>query len=292
MKKLTILMFFAGAISLSENAYCQSSHKNFLPASKIIPYHLEAGYYKTTVLIFPMAISPGGIDLGSSGIIAKVMPGVDNILKVKANQKDFKQTNLTVVTKDGKVYAFTVNYSEDPPDAPIDMGKQPEEEKGQAVFHDRMLNAVQIETLCREAANQPAFLHHKTKSYKIKLKLQGIYTCEGVLFFQFSLKNKSNIDYNMDLLSFYVRDKKRMKRTAQQEKEIQPLQMYYEKESKLIAGQTHQTLVIAFRKFTIADHKNFVMQLFEKNGDRNLILKINGNELVKALPLSLEGKAL
>jgi conjugative transposon TraN protein len=292
MKKSLLTFFLLLTVSLLGTAYGQSDYRSFYPASEIKPYHLEVGYNITTMLIFPAAISNGGIDRGSAGIIAKAVPGVENILKVKANRKDFRQTNLTVVTKDGKVYAFTVNYSDNPPGAPIDMGKQPVEEREQAVFHDSKLNAVQIETLCREVANQPAFLHHKTRSYKIKLKLQGIYSCEDAIFFQFSLKNKSNIDYNIDLLSFYVRDKKRMKRTAEQEKEIQPLQVYYEKGIHQIAGQTNQTLVFAFPKFTIADHKNLVMQLFEKNGDRNLILKINGNKLMKARPLSLEGKAL
>lgn len=285
MKKLlqTVLSFMLTfAIA---NAYGQSSHKTFLPASKIEPYALQVGYDKTTILIFPAAISEGGIDRGNEGIIAKTAPGVGNILKVKANKKGFVQTNLTVITSDGKVYPFTVDYAENPPDAPIDMGKQKLEEKQLASFSGRKLNTEQISDLCKEVAGKEAFLHQKTKSFKIKLQLEGIYICEDVMFYQFSLQNKSAIDYDIDFSRFYVRDKKRIKRTAEQEQEIKPLQIYYENGTKSTPGKNSQILVIAFSKFTIADHKDFVIQLFEKQGDRNLELKINGNNIVKARPL-------
>lgn len=287
MKKITISIIFILGISLFDKTYGQYSHRNFPPVSKISTYHLEVGYYKTAILIFPAAISGGGIDLGSNGIIAKVMPGVDNILKVKANTKDFSETNLTVVTNDGNVYPFTVFYSDNPPDVPLHISKQPEKEKVPVVFHDGKLNTDQINNLCREVANKRSFLHRETKSFKIKLKLQGIYVSEGVVFFQFNLKNKSNMGYQMDFSRFYIQDKKRLKRTARQEKELQPLQFFFQgKKTDRIEGGTNQTLVMAFPQFTIADHKNFIVQFFEKNGDRNLSLKINGQELVKAHPLS------
>lgn len=287
MKKSCLTFIALLAISIFGNVYGQATQRTFFPASKIKPYHLEVGYNKTTVLIFPSAISKDGIDRGSAGIIAKAVPAVANILKVKANRKDFAQTNLTVITKDGKVYPFTVNYSNNPPDAPVDMSKQTQEEKRIAVFRNRKLNTAQIKNLCKEAAAGHPFLHKRAKTFKIKLKLQGIYTCKDVIFYRFQLKNKSNIDYSIDFSRFYIRDRKRVKRTAQQEKELHPLLFYYADDIPILPGKTAQTLVVAFPKFTIADHKNFVVQLFEKQGDRNPVLKINGSELVKAKPLML-----
>lgn len=286
MKKLLQTILFLVAAFALGNAYGQTSGKTFPLDSKIEPYALQVGYDKTTILIFPAAISQDGIDRGSNGIIAKTVSSVDNILKVKANTKGFTETNLTVITVDGKVYPFTINYSDDPPDAPIDMGKQGQHEKQLASFSGRELNTEQINDLCKEVANKEKFLHQKTKSFKIKLQLEGIYITKDVMFYQFRLKNKSAIDYKIDFSRFYIRDRKRVKRTAQHEKEIQPLQIYYENGMEHTSGKTSQTIVVAFSKFTIADHKNFVIQLFEKQGDRNLELKINGNNIVKARPLS------
>jgi len=287
MKKPFVTLITLLAASLLGNAYGQVTQRIFYPASKIKPYHLEVGYNKTTVLIFPAAISKDGIDRGSASIIAKAVPGVENILKVKANTKNFSQTNLTVITKDGKVYPFRVNYSNNPPDAPVNMAKQKQEEKRIAVFRNRKLNTAQIKALCKEVVFGKPFLHKSTKTFKVKLKLQAIYTCKDVIFYRFQLKNKSNIDYAINFSRFYFRDRKRVKRTAQQEKELHPLLFYYDNGISNIPGNTAQTLVVAFPKFTIADHKNFVIQLFEKHGDRNPILKIKGNELVKAQSLAL-----
>lgn len=288
MKKSCIILVLLLAASLTGKVYGQSAYRSFFPASEIKPYRLEVGYEKTTVLIFPVAISAGGIDRGSSGIIAKAVPGIENILKVKANSKNFPETNLTVITKDGKVYPFTVDYSNNPPDAPIDMGKQKQTEKRIAVFQNQKLNTAQVKRLCKEAATGNPFLHKRTKSFRVQLKLQGIYTCKDVICYCFLLKNKSNINYAIDFSKFYIRDRKQVKRTAQQEKELHPLDFYYAGDVQEIPGKTSQVLVVAFSKFTIADHKNLVVQLFEKQGDRNLTLKINGRDLAKAKLLKLD----
>lgn len=287
MKQSFLIFFALLTVSFIGNAYGQTPQRIFLPASKIKPYHLDVGYNKTTVLIFPAAISKDGIDRGSAGIIAKAVPGVENILKIKANTKDFPQTNLTVITKDGKVYPFRVNYSDNPPDAPVDMTKQKQEEKRIAVFQNRQLNNTQIQQLCKKASSGKPFMQKSAKTFKVKLKLQGIYTCKDVIFYRLQLKNKSNIDYAIDFSRFYIRDRKRVKRTAQQEKELHPLLFYYADGLSDILGNAAQTFVVAFPKFTIADHKNFIIQLYEKHGDRNPVLKIKGSELVKAQSLTL-----
>ncbi len=39
---------------------------------------------------------------------------VENVLKVKASQIGFNETNFSVMTADGKFYSFVVNYNETP----------------------------------------------------------------------------------------------------------------------------------------------------------------------------------
>lgn len=288
MRTKLVTLITTSILIKSTTTYAQSLHRQFLPAAKIIPYALQVGYNKTTVLIFPAAISPGGIDRGSSGIIAKTVPGVENMLRVKANRKDFAETNLTVVTKDGKVYPFTVSYTDTPPTAPVDLRKQQQEDQVVS-FSNNKLNTAQIDTLAKWVAGQAPFLHNKTKSYKVKLLLTGIFSYQDVLCFRFVIKNKSNIDYTIDLSRFYIRDKRRAKRTAQQEKEIKPRLIHFENGPRT-PGKSVQVLIAIFPKFTIADHKNWVVHLTEKQGDRDLILKINGNQLVKAKPAILNIK--
>ncbi len=75
---------------------------------------LQIAYSKTTSLIFPYPIKT--IDKGSEGVLIQKARGVENILLVKAAEHDFAQTNLTVVTTDGKLYGFVLNYDEQCPD--------------------------------------------------------------------------------------------------------------------------------------------------------------------------------
>lgn len=75
-------------------------------------YRMTVGFQKTTHLIFPYAVSY--VDLGNGGIIADKAQGAENIVKVKASQQGFPQTNMTVVTTDGRLYSFIVDYDANP----------------------------------------------------------------------------------------------------------------------------------------------------------------------------------
>src|SRR5687768_2136525 len=76
-------------------------------------YPMGITYAKTTNLIFPYAIK--SVDRGSPDVLAQMAKGVDNILLVKAGSKNFPETNLTVITTDGKLYSFLVGYTSQPP---------------------------------------------------------------------------------------------------------------------------------------------------------------------------------
>jgi conjugative transposon TraN protein len=284
MQKLLLTLFVAITCTLSASAQSAPVTKDFEPQALITPYSLKVGFYKTTVLVFPAAVNPNGIDRGSADIIAKPVPGVENILKVKASRDSFPQTNLTVVTTDGKLYSFTVDFSSAPPDQPVDIRKQQAQEERLALFQNRVLNDEQVMNLTKTVAIERTFLNKKNSLFKIRFALRGIYTCEDVLCYRFELKNNSTLDYTVEFPRFYIRDKKRVKRTAQQEDEIVPVHIYYET-GKTTRGKRKQTIVVAFSKFTIADKKNFVVQLFEKGGDRHVNIKIDGSEIVKARKL-------
>ena len=82
------------------------------------------------------------------------------------------------------------------------------------------------------------------------------------------------------MLNFYIKDIKQTKQTAVQELQQVPLFVY--NDSGFVKGNTKQTLVIALQKFTIPDKKMLVIQLMEKNGGRNLSLKLKNKTIVKA----------
>ena len=98
-----------------------------------------------------------------------------------------------------------------------------------------------------------------------------------------SIANKTNINYDIDQLRFYIRDQKKVKRTAAQELEINPL--YVQGDTSVIAGQTEKVFVFAVSKFTIPDKKYLAIELMEKNGGRHLKMRVHNKAIVSANPL-------
>lgn len=78
----------------------------------IEPYHVAVTFSKTTNIIFPYSII--SVDIGSQDVLAQKAKGVENILQIKAAKERFPQTNISVVTADGKLTSFLVDYAEQP----------------------------------------------------------------------------------------------------------------------------------------------------------------------------------
>ena len=79
----------------------------------IPPYGLEVTYDKTTHIIFPSAVRY--VDLGSANLIAGKADGAENVIRVKATVRNFREeTNMSVITESGSLYTFNVKYSDEP----------------------------------------------------------------------------------------------------------------------------------------------------------------------------------
>jgi hypothetical protein len=48
----------------------------------------------------------------------------------------------------------------------------------------------------------------------------------------------------------------------------------------------HHCIVVALDKFTIPDAKYLAIEIGEKSGGRNLLMKVSNRKIIKALPLS------
>lgn len=273
MKKILLVLWLCCLTAIATQA---QRLRHFNLASLVKPYQLDITWHKTTLLIFPASIQSA--DRGDQYVLAQKVKGTDNILKVKAGQKDFEQSNLSVITKDGKVYSFTVNYSDDPSYQVVDLRKN--RDKTPVNFSGLSLNKKQIESYFEMITHQKSFVHGvKQHKFQMKFKLRGIYVKNDILFFQFSLDNKTKLRYDIGFLRFYIKDKKQPKRTAVQEKEIKPVLLKilpFEAEGK------GKTIVAAFKQFSIADDKNLIIELMEKDGDRHFQLKVPQRKLLKA----------
>ena len=111
----------------------------------------------------------------------------------------------------------------------------------------------------------------------------GTYIKDDIIYYQLRIKNNSPIDYDIEVLRFYIRDKKGEKRVAVQENELKPI--YVAGNITQVKSFNQNIIVVAFSKFTIPDKKFMGIQIMEKNGGRHLKMKLNNKDLLKAIPL-------
>ncbi len=91
------------------------------------------------------------------------------------------------------------------------------------------------------------------------------------------------MDYDIDLLRFYIRDKKKSNRTAVQENELTPL--YVAGNITQVKAYSTTVVVVALDKFTIPDAKYLALQIMEKNGGRHLSMKMSNKKIMQAITL-------
>ena len=289
MKKLFFLFIFISAFTLS--SFTQNSFTKVIAKNRVIPsYYIEVTFDKTVHLIFPSGVTY--IDLGSSNIIAGKADGAENVVRVKAAVKGFKEeTNFSVITDEGNFYSFIVNYSDNPEKLNIEMkdflhdeksGNKPEnsQEVHLSDLGNESPQAVQMAMEKIFKTNRKKVSHINSKQFGIEFQLQGIFTYNGLLFLHTEIKNTSDIPFDIDFLVFKIVDKKVVKRMAIQETVIEPVRAY--NYITTVKGKEAESTVFAFQKFTIPDKKQLVVELFEKNGGRHQRFIIKNRDLVKA----------
>ncbi|TAJ47441.1 MAG: conjugative transposon protein TraN [Chitinophagaceae bacterium] len=257
MNKLLVVIFLILHWSLAAQTYIE-------------PTRLEVGINKTTNLVFPAGIV--SVDRGNQNIV--VQKSAANILRVKAQVAFSEETNLTVVTSDGKLYSFIINYHPDPAHLNINMSHSLTVKGDSAML-----------VLCSRVLSSPAGLYRlRYVNANMYLTVAGFYIYKQFMFCRLRIENRSQIAYDIEQFRLYIRDSKLSKRTSSQETEIKP--MYISGDTAAIAGKSGQTIVVAVPKFTIPDGKHLAIEIMERNGGRNLAIKARNRHVVKAVLIS------
>lgn len=279
MKHLICLITFFGLLFLS--ATFAQQNEISLPQSTIIShFRLAVSYNTTTVLVFGAAVKP--VDRGNRDIIAQKQNGVENVLKLKAGRKNFLPTNLHVFTADGRIYAFDLFYTDSLATTRNLTTIIPEGETGsqpEIFLTQQPVNSIQMEQFIKSLKALPSEHTKSTHHFQMKLELERIGLADHLLFFRFQITNLSNLDYSIDFVRLYIRDRQKAKRSSIQEIEILPV---YQDTAYTIVGNSSIIRTVVVPAFTLADNKQFVVELFEKNGGRSVTLKLKNKSLFKA----------
>ena len=254
------------------------------------PYGLEVTYDKTTHIIFPSAVRY--VDLGSPNLVAGKADGAENVIRVKAVVRNFRdETNMSVITESGSFYTFNVKYADEPLLLNIEMkdfihdGSKVNRPNNALDIYLKELGSespklVQLINKSIHKENKRHVKHIGSKAFGIQYLLRGIYTHNGLLYFHTQVRNQSNVPFEVDFVTFKIVDKKVMKRTAIQEQIVFPLRAY--NYATLVAGNKDERTMFTFDKFTIPASKVLVVELNEKSGGRHQSFTVESEDIVRA----------
>ena len=256
----------------------------------VTPHGVQVTFAKTVHIIFPSVVRY--VDLGSNWIIAGKADGAENVIRVKATTEGFPgETNFSVICEDGSFYSFNAQYAHEPEMLNIEMKDFLENGDTTDFSHTRM------NIYFRELGNESPLLvklimqsiykedrreirHLGCKRFGVQFLLKSVHSHNGLFYFHTETRNRSNVAFRTDFIRFKIVDKKVPKRTAIQERVIDPVRSY--NEVLVTEGKSDVRTVYAVPQFTIPDDKLLVIELFEKDGGRHQTIRVENADLVAA----------
>lgn len=256
----------------------------------VTPHGVQVTFAKTVHIIFPSAVRY--VDLGSNWIIAGKADGAENVIRVKATTEGFPgETNFSVICEDGSFYSFNARYAHEPEMLNIEMKDFLENGDTTDFSHTRMniyfrelagesplLVKLIMQSIYKEDRRE--IRHLGCKRFGVQFLLKSVHSHNGLFYFHTETRNRSNVAFRTDFIRFKVVDKKVPKRTAIQERVIDPVRSY--NEVLVTEGKSDVRTVYAVPQFTIPDDKLLVIELFEKDGGRHQTIRVENADLVAA----------
>ena len=296
MKRDLIYLTLLSALFAAAKVMAQSDGTT--SRQELTPRPIEVGFTKTVHILFPAPVTY--IDIGSMAIIAGKADGAENVVRVKAAVRDFaEETNLTVITEDGGFYTFDARYAENPSMSTIEIAAA-ESPAAQPASASEPVRADEGRVLLREVGRErPATVKRvlsdiyrqnranvkgiHTRKYGVEVEVRGIYVHNDVIYLHVQIANNTNISFEVDYRRFVVADRKAAKRTAQQQRIIEPLRVC--NDPSIVRGHQRQRIVFALPKLTLEEDKILLLEIAEKDGARHQYLEISSKELLGAKAL-------
>lgn len=292
------LIYLTLLATLFATAKVMAQNDETTSQQELTPRTIEVGFTKTVHILFPAPVTY--IDIGSMAIIAGKADGAENVVRVKAAVRDFaEETNLTVITEDGGFYTFDARYAENPSTSTIEIAAA-ESPAPQPASASAPARADEGRVLLREVGRErPATMKRvlsdiyrqnradvkgiHTRKYGVEIEVRGIYVHNDVIYLHVQIANNTNISFEVDYRRFVVADRKAAKRTAQQQRIIEPLRVC--NDPSIVRGHQRQRIVFTLPKLTLEEDKILLLEIAEKDGARHQCLEISSKELLGAKAL-------
>jgi len=198
--------------------------------------------------------------------------------------KSGKESNLLIINKDGSIFSYIVRYKEQL--SKLNYFIPLSSSIGNEI--PKVKDVIQAETSEKSIDNQ-LYYYQKFSSYlldrqqhigRIKKRNEGIVlSVENIVFdkeelyFVIQIENKSTLDYDLNFLNLSIETRQKGKRKSLQRLHKEPI-FKHNLPSKIIESETVR-FVYVLPKFSLSNDRRVILELNEKDGERNIELKIS-----------------
>jgi len=195
------------------------------------------------------------------------------------------QSNLLVVTTDGKVYSYIIAYADNLPEknrfVSFSESIGHEHQREPLVVRDTIKldsNLVVkkqyakefLEKSCAALLEQPERKNIFKRKDGVTLAIKNLVYYEDLVFVQFEMKNESGIDFDIDYLKLALVLGNNKRRASYQSANLIPTYIYQMPKKTRHAEISRFVYVIP--KFTLGNHEKLELRLKELKGNRELLV--------------------
>ena len=222
-------------------------------------------------------------DTNIARIKIKDSPESDETEKIKKQTTFTSGQNIGVITVVGQ--SFIAQYkavyrNSENLNTVTNIHIQPENmqpiEFDKMVFSNLELRKFAMDIIQKKSEKNPI---RKEKNLQLNIQLNNVYVMSDYIFLDMTVKNNSNLSYDIDDLKFSIEDKIIYKATNNQSIEMTPVfqlnpQKHFRKNFRNI---------YVFKKFTFPNSKVMMIRLIEEQlSGRTIEMKINYSDILKA----------
>jgi conjugative transposon TraN protein len=201
---------------------------------------------------------------------------IKNVLRVKPLTDSILNMGIITIATEREMVQFELIYTNDMEKAV----KQYTVKQAQTYRHpDVKLSEKEMIRICETVLMKKSRNKRSVEKNKISVTLNNIYVLYDHYFLDISVKNDSNIDFEIDQIRFKVEDEKITKATNFQQLEINPK---YQQNKGTGFSKSYRN-VFVFEKFTFPDDKVLTFEIAEKQmSGRAEVLKIKYKDVLNA----------
>lgn len=242
---------------------------------------IYANEHKNVALFFPEPIRQG-------------ITGADNFVFTYNRDKEQyfgllqarpgKESNLLVINRDGSIFSYLISYKARldrlnyfvPVSKSIGNEKPIVEKNSKVIDNDTTIgnSAYHYQKFCSYLIDRNQSIGRiKNRNEGIVLSVENIVFDKDELYLVIQIGNRSSLDYDVNFLNLSVQTRSKGKRKSLQTLFKKPV-YEFNVPTKVVAGKTTR-MVYVVPKFSLSKDRRAILELNEKDGERNVALKVS-----------------